>query len=260
MNLDLKFFASTKRPCMDSSHDLDYLLNPVRKELEQRLIEVQDQIETAQHEALILDFKANAIDLSVIDHRYKSVTLSLSEGDFEFDRGLLNLENSQFDIVIDNLHLSWLEPVSHINEVFRILKPGGVYLFSCFGPDTLYEIVEAWHGVDDLPHVHDTVDMHHLGDRILKTGFVKPIVDADWSFIDYPDMMTLFYDLKAAGFSNIHPQRRKTLMGKSRFERFQTNLEKSGENLRITFEIIYGFGKKPLNSNTGEIRVEPPRL
>ena len=34
-------------------------------------------------------------------------------------------------------------------EVRRVLKPGGLFVFSTFGPDTLMELRAAWAAADD---------------------------------------------------------------------------------------------------------------
>ncbi len=260
MNLDLQHFASTRQKIADKQHNLSYLLGPVRAELAQRFDELRPEIASDGLDILILDFQPEQIHITAGHAHYAVQNLAMLDQTGKPGCALEAIAPRRFDAIVDNLNLSWMESNHHIQQMFGLLKPGGVYLFSCFGPDTLYEVAEAWRRIDSAPHIHDAIDMHHLGDQLLQAGFTKPIVDADWWLIDYPDAETLFLDIKAEGFANIHCRRRKSLTGKNRFAAFQKNLTAPGEALAITFEIVYGFGKKPLAASAAQIRVAPPEF
>ena len=273
MNLDIDKIASARKKQSRKQHNLDYLFSGIRRELEGRILEkisrADDPVDTSLSDSsvaesdrcLVIDFLSGDINPA----GYKQVEyLSMLENSADYDAGLESLEDESFDCVVENLQVCWLDFPAHLREVNRILKTDGIYVFSCFGPDTLYEVWSAWHEVDDFLHVHDFVDMHHLGDALLKTGFKKPIVDAEWTFIDYPDTTTLCRDLKAEGFMNVRDDRRKTLTGKQRFRQFHEKM-KSGSNIlnpsspfRVTYEIVYGMGVKFQADRPGSIKVNFP--
>jgi malonyl-CoA O-methyltransferase len=53
------------------------------------------------------------------------------------------LPNQSVDVIFANLLLPWsMNPVGVIQECYRILKSGGVFFFSSFGPDTFKELTE----------------------------------------------------------------------------------------------------------------------
>ena len=52
----------------------------------------------------------------------------------------------------------------------RVLAPGGLLMFSTFGPDTLKELRAAFSRVDQHPHVSRFVDLHDIGDILVKRG------------------------------------------------------------------------------------------
>ncbi len=60
-----------------------------------------------------------------------------------------------FDFIFSNLMLQWcldLEPV--FTELHRVLSPGGLLMFTTFGPDTLKELRASWQAVDGYTHVN----------------------------------------------------------------------------------------------------------
>ncbi len=235
---------------------MDYLLSPIRRELEARV----GTANASFMDFLVIDF-ANS-DLLQDNPGVQCCSLLGSGASVSKPRDDFDLQDQSFDCVVVNLQSSWLSFEELIARVRRLLRPGGVLYFSAFGPDTLSELRYAWAKADDFIHVHPFVDMHHLGDALLQAGFTKPVVDADWVNVDYPNVDALFEDLQQQGFTNIHSRRRKTLTGKHRFARFKQALKQAattGERMNITFEIIYGFAGLP-NPSGGSIRVRPPRL
>lgn len=253
MELDLQKFARARKRNFCQSGAMNYLLSPIRREIEQRI-----GMAISEHtDSLVIDFSNGDLLHNNATIQHCSLLEAVNQVEFA---------PQSFDCVVINLQSSWLDFEQLIAHAKRLLRPGGSLYFSAFGPDTLGELQNSWAQVDDLRHVHPFVDMHQLGDVLLQAGFVKPVVDVDWMYVDYPDIDILFADLKQEGFTNIYSQRRKTLTGKHRFEKFKRALGEvatKGSNLNITFEIIYGFAELSELSGLPElskhsIRVMPP--
>ena len=86
------------------------------------------------------------------------------------------------------LRLHWeLDIKSSFKEIYRVLKPGGLFLFSTYGPDTLIELRSAWSRVDDKKHVNDFYDMHDIGDLMLNLNFIDSVVDAEKIIVEYEE-------------------------------------------------------------------------
>ncbi len=67
----------------------------------------------------------------------------------------------RFDLVFSNLAMQWCDDVgSVLSEFRRVLKPGGLLVFTTFGPDTLKELRASWQSVDDAVHVNAFIDIH----------------------------------------------------------------------------------------------------
>lgn len=266
MKLDLEKFAVARGKHSRRNTNMAYLMQPIRRELEERT----GLSGTSLESVLVFDFEEGCFEFPGIE---RVGYASLLDPD-SFDPGSPDTtsevsgpglpgapgDGESFDCVVNNLQGSWFEFEPGLDEVKRVLKPGGIFCFSAFGPDTLAEIYHAWKQVDDYPHVHPFIDMHHLGDMLLKTGFEKPIVDADWLQVEYADCAAVIADLRSEGFVNLDSGRRKTLTGPHRFKQFESRLANqtnSDGKITITFEIIYGYAQKPLFMD-GQVRVSPP--
>jgi malonyl-CoA O-methyltransferase len=159
----------------------------------------------------------------------------------------LPLADESVDLILSNLTLQWCDVEVVARETARVLKPGGLVMFTTFGPDTLRELRAAFRAVDDKPHVNTFVDMHDIGDMLVGAGFADPVMDQETITITYSELKTLLNELKAIGAHNVLPARGMGLMGKGRwqallaaYERFRTN-----GKLPATYEVVYGHAWKP---------------
>ena len=79
------------------------------------------------------------------------------------DAHRLPLRDGSVDLVFSSLMLQWSDrPDRVFAECARVLRPGGLLLFSTFGPDTLAELRAAWAAVDATPRVSPFADMPDL--------------------------------------------------------------------------------------------------
>lgn len=161
-----------------------------------------------------------------------------------------------FDLVVIGLQLAWLEHIYWFDFARGLLGPGGRICFASLGPDTLAELDGAWRTVDTMPHVHPFVDMHHLGDALVRSGFHRTILDADWMGVEYEDLDLLMEDLRCEGFHNVAPDRRKALTGRGRLRDLRACF-RGQSPVRMTFELIYGYAEVPEIVDEG-VRVAPP--
>lgn len=158
------------------------------------------------------------------------------------DAEALPIADASIDMVFTNLMLQWCNPDRVFKECARVLRPGGVLMFTSFGPDTLRELRSAWRQVDDHVHVHDFVDMHDIGDALVRAGLADPVVDVERLTATYADVAGVLRDLKQIGAHNAATDRAAGLTGKARFARFRTAYEAMRVDGRIpaTYEVVYG--------------------
>lgn len=163
----------------------------------------------------------------------------------------LPLASASVDLVVSNLLLQWFDhPESMFRECARVLARGRLLMFSTFGPDTLRELRESWAVVDGHVHVHRFLDMHDVGDALVRSGFVDVVMETERLVVQYPDVTTLMSDLKGLGAHNASAGRVGGLTGKGRLARMREAYERwRGEGgLPATFEVIYGHAWTPARS------------
>ena len=158
------------------------------------------------------------------------------------DAECLPLRDGSIDLIFANLLLPWCDPGEVFREAARVLRDGGLLMFTTVGPDTLGEVREAWSEVDDGLHVHGFADMHDLGDLATRSGLAEPVLDIDRLTVTYPSVGALVSDLRACGATNVAHGRRSQLTGRSRWNAFCKQLEsqRTGAVLSISVELIYG--------------------
>ncbi|HTJ93101.1 MAG TPA: methyltransferase domain-containing protein [Pararobbsia sp.] len=184
------------------------------------------------------------------------------------DFGALPFAGQAFDLIWSNLALHW-HPRPH--EVFpewnRVLKTGGLLMFSTFGPDTFKELRAAMATVESeagaaLRHrgrrVIDFTDMHDFGDMLVNSGFEVPVMDVERLTVTYPSAEKLLADVRRWGaypFADSASERLAGLGGKRWRAALGEALERErgpDGTIALSFELIYGHAWKAQRQTTAE--------
>jgi malonyl-CoA O-methyltransferase len=159
------------------------------------------------------------------------------------DAEIMSVKTGAIDLVFSNLMLQWCDNLDRVfKEVCRVLKPNGLFIFSTFGPDTLMELRKSWQKVDEDTHVNAFIDMHDVGDALIRAGMENPVMETERIIVEYEDARRLMRDLKKLGAHNVNSGRRKTLTGKRRLLEMLAHYEqwRIGGRLPASYEVIYG--------------------
>ena len=180
---------------------------------------------------------------------------------------LLPFRDKSFDVIFANQVIHWASSFEVLfKEIHRVLKPSGVFVFSTLGPDTFKELATAWDGVDKHQHIYHFEDMHLLGDALLRSRFLEPVVDMEYLTVRYPNVKALARDLKAQGVNYAGTAIRKGLLTPRLWRKFELAYEAfrdSDKLLPLTYEVIYGqaWGSQvQLSSPSGEVIVPISQL
>lgn len=200
------------------------------------------QLSLLGHSVVALDIAPAMLSKARSLQRFKTHYVC---GDAEF----LPLKDQCIDIVFSNLAIQWCCDLDRLfTEVQRVLRPGGMFLFSTFGPETLSELRNAWKQVDLFGHVNEFYARSALGDAIARSGLCKSQIESELMTVDYRNVMELMRELKGLGAHNVMQQRSRTLTGKNKLMRMVAEYEKITMNQGIfaTFELILGRCIRPL--------------
>jgi len=178
------------------------------------------------------------------------------------DAAHMPLADASVDLLYSNLMLQWCnDPDAVLAEFRRVLKPHGLLTFSTFGPDTLKELRAAWASVDDYTHVNRFIDMHDIGDAIVRARLSEPVLDVENFTLTYDDALALMKDLKAIGAHNVTVGRPAGLTGRGRLKAMTAAYERQRSEGRLpaTYEVVYGqawgqSSEQP-GKTAGEIRI-----
>jgi malonyl-CoA O-methyltransferase len=160
------------------------------------------------------------------------------------DAYALPFRDASFDLIFSSLMLQWCDDLDAVfAEISRVLAPGGLLLFSTFGPGTLAELRDAWAASDAVnqPHVNHFFDPHALGSALMHAGFAEPVLDVDRIVMQYPDTLALMRELKAIGAHNVTQGRARGLTGRHRLAAMSAAYETQRRDgaLPATYEVIH---------------------
>ena len=120
-------------------------------------------------------------------------------------------------------------------------------MFSTFGPDTLRELRRCWAAVDGYNHVNAFIDLHDIGDAMMRAGLAEPVVDMEHFTLTYESVLGLMRDLKDLGAHNVTAGRPRGLTGKGRLRAVTAAYEQFRQEGRLpaTYEVVYGHAWAP---------------
>lgn len=159
------------------------------------------------------------------------------------DAEKLPLRDTCVDLIFSNLTLQWCPNIDQtFNELRRALCPNGLVMFSTFGPDTLRELRQCWRQVDGHNHVNAFIDMHDIGDSLIRSGFSDPVMDVETFTLTYPDASAVMRELKTLGAHNVTAGRNRGLTTPRKLRAVADHYEKLRQDgkLPATFEVVYG--------------------
>jgi malonyl-CoA O-methyltransferase len=236
----------------------------LQHEVERRLLERLDYLEDAPR--LVLDVGCGpGLAAAVMRTRWKAVRIVALDLALPMlrrikpgwlrplmrvnaDARALPLADASVDVLFSNLCIQWIDDVPALFAEFRrVLRPGAYIALSTFGPDTLYELREAWAQADRAPHVSQFADIGRIGDALLHAGFRDPVLDAEHFNLTYPDAQKLMRELKAIGATNADAKRQRGLTGGGRWRRAVDAYEsfRVDGKLPATYEVIYAHAWAP---------------
>lgn len=178
------------------------------------------------------------------------------------DAQQLPLRDASVDLVFSNLMIEWCaDPDSAFREIRRVLRPEGLFNFTTLGPDTLKELRDAWRRIDAHVHVHRFIDMHDLGDALMRARFAEPVMDVERLTVTYGSVRALMHELKATGSQNVAQGRPRGLTARRSLQSLEAQAESRRQEGALPFsaEVVFGQAwtvqSPPPRARETEVRV-----
>jgi len=160
----------------------------------------------------------------------------------------LPIADASVDLVFSNATFQWCNDIQGaFGECLRVLRPGGLLMFTTFGPDTLWELRDAWAAADDHSHVSPFLDMHDIGDALMRARFADPVMDVERLTVTYHKARELMRDLKTLGANNATNERSRGLTGRRRLAAVEVAYEAHRRDGRLpaSYEVVHGHAWAP---------------
>ena len=127
-----------------------------------------------------------------------------------------------------------------------LLGSGGFVMLSCLGPGTLRELRALYMRLGWPDPTAPFIDMHDLGDMLLRAGFADPVMDQETLTLRWSNAEAMLAELRLLG-RNTNPQRASGLRAPRWRERLVRELDLARDadgTLGMSFEVAYGHAFK----------------
>lgn len=169
---------------------------------------------------------------------------SLADSWLVADAESLPLQNESTDIIFSNLALQWCHDFPKVlQEAYRVLRPGGVFLFTSLCDGTLHELTTSWRAVDDYQHVNTFITFDQYQTLITTSDFNVMELTRKPDICYYHSVKELMHDLKGIGAHNINPERRRYITTRQAFQQLYNEYEQFSvnEGLPATYQTLYCY-------------------
>ncbi|MEZ5569002.1 MAG: malonyl-ACP O-methyltransferase BioC [Halioglobus sp.] len=163
------------------------------------------------------------------------------------DAESLPLAAGSVDLIFSSLALQWCDRLAlFFAEIERVLRPGGMCVFTSLGPGTLCELRAAWAEVDTHPHVNRFAPVEELQEAARSRCSLRLQIEQQDYVLSYPRVRTLLHELKALGAHNMNPGRPAGLAGRAALQGMLRAYETRRCNgvLPATYDVIFGKVEK----------------
>jgi malonyl-CoA O-methyltransferase len=162
-----------------------------------------------------------ALDLS-FDMLQKTFAAQQATLVFQANAQSLPVATESVDRVFSSLMLQWCEqPELVLQEINRVLKPGGSAVLSTLLDGTLQEFKQAWSQVDHHQHINQFLPLDFYQQPEFQHSRLGLQLQTELVQLEYPDVLALARELKDLGANTVTQGRNKALTGKQSWQKVQ---------------------------------------
>ena len=161
----------------------------------------------------------------------------------------LPLQPNAVDLVYSSLAIQWCCFDQVLHEVDRVLKPGGLFVFSTLSAGSLQELDTAWQRIGENGRVNSFDRSANALQSLHRSGLMQQSASFATETEFYPDLITLLRAMKALGVNTVLAGK-EGLLTRQRLLSLQQSYEvfRRPEGLPLTYRVFYGVLQKPLQA------------
>jgi len=171
------------------------------------------------------------------------------------DAQALPFRDESFGLVVSSSVYQWMNDLEGaFAESWRLLKPGGLFVFALYGEQTFFELKESHRlalaetGSVRSSHVQEFPSADAVRQGLCATSFDGISVETFLEVEHHSDPADFLRNLKRIGAQNASDDRPKGLASRREIQRMiEIYRERFGSCgvIPATYEVIYGSGRKP---------------
>jgi malonyl-CoA O-methyltransferase len=163
----------------------------------------------------------------------------------EADAYHLPFQDNSIDVIYSNLVIQWCDHLDNlITEIMRVLKPGGLFIFSTLLDGTLHELKSSWAQVDNEKHVIDFKTQDSM-EKAFENGSCKLLEQKTQNLVlEYQNVIHLARELKGLGANHVAKEKGKGLAGKDKWNKMTCSYQDFQEPSGIypaTYRVFSGI-------------------
>jgi malonyl-CoA O-methyltransferase len=166
------------------------------------------------------------------------------------DAELLPYKKNSFELVVSSFTFQWLNDWSRaMNEIKKVLKPGGTFAFTVFGLETFFELRQSFKkacvetGYSGGEALELSTTKASIMESLLSAGFSDPVIRSYSIVEEYDSVRALIKSIRGMGAKNASNKRNRTPGVRTTLMKMINIYEKNfGDKNKIpaSFEIIAG--------------------
>ena len=144
----------------------------------------------------------------------------------EADAYHLPFQDNTIDVIYSNLVIQWCDHLDIlVKEIMRVLKPGGLFIFSTLLDGTLHELKSSWAQVDDEKHVIDFKTAQDI-ETVFDNSTCKLLEHKSQDLVlEYQNVIHLARELKGLGANHVPKEKGKGLAGKDKWNKMTNSYQ-----------------------------------
>ncbi len=160
------------------------------------------------------------------------------------DAEQLPLAEASQGLVFSCFALQWCDPQAVLDEIARVLAPGGRLLLAVPLRGSLRELQQSWQAVNHRPHVNALPSLRDWQDAALKAGFADAQLQQQVMVEYYPSVKAIARRLKATGAD--HVSGASGLTGKNAWQAMVAEYEsqRTDQGLPLTWNVLFVEAEK----------------